>query len=50
MCDRPLNEEIFFTVAEAQILIEAWRRHYNTVWPRSAWRYRPPAPEAATQP
>lgn len=29
-----------------QILIEAWRRHYNTVRPHSSLGYRPPAPEA----
>ena len=32
--------------AEARILIEAWRRHYNTVRPHSSLGYRPPAPEA----
>lgn len=37
-------------LAEAKILIEAWRRHYNTVRPHSSLGYRPPAPEAATPP
>ena len=46
----PLNGEIFYTLAEAQILIEAWRRHYNTVRPHSSLGYRPPAPETATPP
>ena len=32
--------------AEAKILIERWRREYNTVRPHSALGYRPPAPEA----
>ncbi|MEL6218846.1 MAG: integrase core domain-containing protein, partial [Pseudomonadota bacterium] len=41
-----LNSEIFFSLREAQILIERWRRHYNTVRPQSALGYRPPAPEA----
>lgn len=27
--DELLNGEIFFSLAEAQVLIEAWRRHYN---------------------
>jgi hypothetical protein len=27
--DELLNGEVFFSVAEAQVLIEAWRRHYN---------------------
>jgi putative transposase len=30
---------------EAQIVIEQWRRHYNTKRPHSALDYRPPAPE-----
>ena len=30
---------------EAQILIEPWRIHYNTVRPHIALGYRPPAPE-----
>jgi hypothetical protein len=29
------------------VLIEAWRRHYNTVRPHSALGYRPPAPGPA---
>ena len=37
---------IFYTLKEAQIVIEEWRRHYNTVRPHSALGYRPPAPEA----
>ncbi len=37
--------EIFYTLKEAQILIERWRRHDNTVRPHSALGYRPPAPE-----
>jgi len=41
-----LNGEIFYTLKEAQILIERWRREYNTVRPHSALGYRPPAPEA----
>jgi transposase InsO family protein len=44
--DELLNGEIFFTLAEAQILIEAWRRHYNGVRPHSSLGYRPPAPES----
>ena len=44
--DELLDREIFFTVAEAKILIERWRREYNTVRPHSALGYRPPAPPA----
>ena len=44
--DELLNGEVFYTLREAQILIERWRCHYNTVRPHSALRYRPPAPES----
>ena len=30
----------------AQVLVEQWRREYNTVRPHSALGYQPPAPEA----
>ena len=43
--DELLNGEVFFSLAEAQVLLEAWRRHYNTVRPHSSLGYRPPAPE-----
>jgi transposase InsO family protein len=43
--DELLNGEIFYTLREAQVLIEQWRRHYNTVRPHSALGYRPPAPQ-----
>ncbi len=48
--DELLNGEIFFTVKEAQVLIEQWRRHYNTRRPHSALGYRPPAPETRAFP
>ena len=44
--DELLNGEIFYSLKEAQIIIEQWRRHYNTKRPHSALGYRPPAPEA----
>ena len=44
--DELLNREIFTTLLEAKVLIESWRRHYNTVRPHSALGYKPPAPEA----
>ena len=44
--DELLNGEIFYCLREAEVLIEAWRRHYNTVRPHSSLGYRPPAPEA----
>ena len=44
--DELLDREIFYTLTEAKVLIERWRRQYNTVRPHSALGYRPPAPEA----
>src|SRR4029453_15072906 len=29
--DELLNGEIFYTLREAQIVIESWRRHYNAI-------------------
>ncbi|WP_267361740.1 IS3 family transposase, partial [Methylobacterium sp. GC_Met_3] len=43
--DELLNGEIFYTLREAQVVIESWRRHYNGVRPHASLRYRPPAPE-----
>ena len=43
--DELLNAEIFNSLREAPILIEAWRRHDNSVRPHSALGDRPPAPE-----
>lgn len=42
--DELLNREIFYSLKEAQVLIELWRRHYNEVRPHSSLGYRPPAP------
>ena len=41
-----LNGEIFCSLAEAAVLVEQWRREYNTVRPHSACGGFPPAPEA----
>jgi transposase InsO family protein len=43
--DELLDCEVFNTLREAQVLIEQWRQHYDTVRPHSALGYRPPAPE-----
>ena len=43
--DELLNAEAFNTLAEAKVLTEQWRRHYNTARPHSSLGYRPPAPE-----
>jgi putative transposase len=48
--DELLNGEIFYTLAEAKVVIEGWRRHYNAIRPHSALGYRPPAPEALLRP
>ena len=48
--DELLNGEIFYSLTEARIPIEAWRRHYNTVRPHSSLGYRPPTPEAIPSP
>ena len=42
--DELLNREIFYSLREAQILIERWRMHYNTLRPHSSLGYKPPAP------
>src|SRR3712207_3712569 len=62
--DELLRAEVFNTLREAQVLIEQWRRHYNTARPQhgtaatrhgrntarphSSLGYRPPAPEVVT--
>ena len=56
--DELLNGEVFYTLREAQIIIEEWslsvicnhlsvdEKHYDTKRPHSALGYRPLAPEA----
>ena len=44
--DELLDGEIFYTLIEAQVLIERWRREYNWKRPHSSLGYRPPAPAA----
>jgi len=46
MRDELLNGEIFYSLKEAQVLIEMWRKHYNTVRPHSSLGYHPPVPAA----
>ena len=43
--DECLNGEIFYSLREAQVVIEQWRTEYNTRRPHSALGYRPPAPQ-----
>ena len=44
--DECLNGELFYSLKEAQIVIEQWRVEYNTRRPHSALGYRPPVPAA----
>jgi len=44
--DEQLNGEIFYTLTEARVIVELWRREYNQGRPHSSLGYRPPAPEA----
>ncbi len=43
--DELLDGEIFYSLREAQVIIESWRRHFNTVRPHGSINYKPPAPE-----
>ncbi len=43
--DELLDGEIFYWLKEAKIVIESWRRHYNTLRPHGSLGYKPPAPE-----
>ena len=43
--DELLDGEIFYTLREAQTVIESWRRHYNAIRPHELLGYKPPAPE-----
>jgi len=43
--DELLNRERLYTLDEAKILIEMWRKEYNQIKPHSVLGYRPPAPE-----
>ncbi len=48
--DELLKREIFYTLQEAKILIEHWRKEYNQIRPHSGLGYKPPAPEATIPP
>ncbi len=48
--DELLNGELFYSLAEAKIVIESWRRHYNTLRPHSSLGYMPLAPAALLWP
>ncbi len=48
--DEHLNGEIYYTLTEAQVLIENWRLEYNHFRPHSSLGGKPPAPRAWTFP
>jgi len=39
-----LSREVFYTLEEAEVMVENWRVEYNTIRPHSSLGYRPPAP------
>jgi putative transposase len=43
--DELLDGEIFYSLAEARIVIESWRRHYDAKRPHASLGYKSPAPE-----
>jgi putative transposase len=44
--DECLDGEIFYSLKEAQVVIEKWRVDYNTKRPHGALGNKPPAPAA----
>ncbi len=48
--DELLNGEIFYTIKEAEVMLEDYRRLYNEFRPHSSLSYAPPAPMAKVMP
>ena len=48
--DELRGDEVFYSLAEARVLIEAWRRHCNTVRPHGSLIYQPAPRETASPP
>ena len=44
--DECLNQELFWSVREARVILDARRHQYNWERPRSSLGYVPPAPAA----
>lgn len=44
--DECLNAETFYTLKEAQVILEQWRHNYNHIRPHTSLGYKPPAPLA----
>ncbi len=40
--DELLDGGIFYSLREAEVVIESWRRHHNTVRPHASRAFRPP--------
>ena len=47
MRDELLNGGVFYSLTEAEVIIENWRKHDNIKRAHSALGFRPPAPEAS---
>ena len=47
--DEVLNREIFYTLREAQVIIEGWRKEHSIFRLHSSLGYRPSAPETLLQ-
>ncbi len=48
--DGLLNGEVIYTLKEAQVLIESWRRHHNAIRPHGSLGCRQPDPETIVSP
>jgi len=44
--DELLNGEIFYSLRDAQVVIENWRQECSTIRPHSSLGYKPPTPVA----
>ena len=40
-----LNGKVFYTLKEAEMIIEQWPKHYNTIRLHSSLNWQPPTPE-----
>ena len=45
-----ISSPVSYTLKEAQVLIEAWRRDYNAIRPHGSLGYRPPTLETIIMP
>lgn len=46
--DELLNGELFYSLKEAEIMVENYRQEYNHIRPHSSLNYQPPAPKILT--